>query len=81
VIATDFARFCAKRTRAIAVAVGLAAVAASRVWSSALGETNTMFSLDNLPANPDIAIFASMCAVMPTNQRRSAGCGTWVIFI
>jgi hypothetical protein len=73
-IAADFAGLGAKRTGNVAMAWSFAAMAAGRVWSSTLGVTNFMYLLNNHTINPDIAIFASMRAVVPTSQRCPAGC-------
>ena len=73
-IAADFAGFRAKRTGHVTMAWSFAAMTASREWSSTLGVTNSMYLLNNDTVNPDIAIFASMRAVVSTSQRCSAGC-------
>lgn len=80
-IAADFTRFCAERTECIVMTWSFAAMTAGCVWPFTLSVTNFMYLLNNNTVNSDIAISASMCAVVFTSQCYFTGCWTGVINI
>ena len=79
--AADLAWFPAKTTRAIAVAGARTCVATSRVWSTALCLTDTVYSLRDLTINLWGAVFTTVLAVVSTGEGGSAYSRTWVIIL